>query len=62
MEGVGQTLTFANQDLGQAEIVDIFNGLGTVVGKTITISTNPGYSLLSGADLAIATGKGWTVA
>jgi hypothetical protein len=41
--------------------VDLFNDLATVVSKTITITGNPGVADLTAGDLAIATGKGWTV-
>jgi hypothetical protein len=58
-----QNISYQACNLGQAEIVDIFNGLAAgVVGKTVTVNSNPGYSLLTAPELLIATAKGWTVA
>jgi hypothetical protein len=47
--------------LGQAELVEIFTNLATVVGQTITISGNWGASLLTAPERAICTDKGWTL-
>lgn len=47
--------------LDTANIINIFNRLATVVDQTITIAGNPGTASLTGADLLIATSKGWTV-
>jgi len=54
--------SFASCKLSRDELVAIFQGLGTVTGKTITITGNWGIAALSAADRAIATGKGWTIA
>jgi len=54
--------SFASCKLGRDELVAIFQGLGTVTGKTITITGNWGVPYLSAADKAIATDKGWTIA
>ena len=63
MIGGRYSISYTNQCLGRAEIVDIFNGLGTAVGaQTITVTTNPGSAALTLTDKAIATAKGWTVA
>jgi hypothetical protein len=63
MIGGRYSVSYTNQCLGRAEIVDIFNGLGTAVGaQTITVTTNPGSAALTLTDKAIATAKGWTVA
>lgn len=49
--------------LDQAALVALFTSLGTASGaQTLTVSANPGWSLLSAGDKAIATGKGWTLA
>jgi surface protein len=55
------TVSFANGFLGKEELVEIFNNLITTTGQTITITGNRGASLLTAADRAIATGKGWTI-
>ena len=47
--------------LGQAALVQVFNDLPTLVGKTINITANPGAALLTAGERAIATGKGWTI-
>jgi hypothetical protein len=47
--------------LSAPELVEIFNNLVTTTGQTITISGNWGASLLTPAERAIATGKGWTI-
>jgi len=54
--------SFASCKLSRDELVAIFDGIGTVTGKTITITGNWGIAALSAADRAIATGKGWTIA
>ena len=54
--------SFAGCKLARDELVAIFQGLGTVTGKTITITGNWGVPYLSAADKAIATDKGWTIA
>ena len=54
--------SFASCKLSRDELVAVFNGLGTVTGKTITITGNWGVPYLSAPDRAIATGKGWTIA
>lgn len=61
--GYRYTHSYTNCALSRDAIVEIFNNLGTAVGaQTITVTGCPGAASLSGADLAIATGKGWTVA
>jgi len=59
--GTSHTISYANMRLGQAELVEIFNNLATVVGQTITISGNWGASLLTAGERLIATSKGWTL-
>jgi hypothetical protein len=53
--------SFANCFLNKDDIVNIFYNLATTTGQTITISGNRGASLLSTAERAIATDKGWTI-
>jgi surface protein len=54
--------SYTNMALSQVEIVNIFTNLGTAVGaQTINVSTNPGRAALTAGEIAIATGKGWTV-
>jgi hypothetical protein len=55
------TISFANCMLSASELVEIFNNLATVTSRTITITGNWGASLLTPAQRAIATGKGWTI-
>jgi hypothetical protein len=52
---------FVNCFLGKDEIVEIFNNLITTIGQSINITGNKGASLLTVADRAIATNKGWTI-
>jgi len=60
---VRASLSLANKNLGRAMIVEVFNGLASgVTSKTITVSANPGYTSLTGAERLIATSKGWTIA
>jgi len=60
---VRASLSLANKNLGRAMIVEVFNGLASgVTSKTITVSANPGYLSLTGAERLIATAKGWTIA
>jgi hypothetical protein len=47
--------------LGTGSLVDVFNDLPTVVGKTINITGASGAATLTGGQRAIATGKGWTI-
>jgi surface protein len=55
--------SYSGMSLSQANIVTIFNNLGTASGaQTITVSNNPGYAGLTVGERAIATGKGWTIA
>jgi hypothetical protein len=55
--------SYSNMALSQANIVTIFNNLGTASGaQTITVSTNPGYAGLTAGEKLIATAKGWTIA
>ena len=55
-------VNYANCGLGRDAIVDIFNNLMTNTdGRTIYVGSNPGSPQLTAGDLAIATGKGWTV-
>ena len=55
--------SYTNMALSQAEIVNIFNNLGTASGaQAITVTSNPGYAALTAAERLIATNKGWTIA
>ena len=60
--GLTRTHSYQRCQLSREEIVNIFNNLGTASGaQTITVSLNPGSSSVSAGEIAIATGKGWTV-
>ena len=61
--GIRYSHSYTGNSLSQANIVTIFNNLGTaVVGQTITVSSNPGYAGLTAGERLIATAKGWTIA
>ena len=61
--GVTKTHSYNNKSLSQANIVTIFNNLGTSTpaSQTITVSNNPGRAALTAGEILIATNKGWTV-
>ena len=59
--GVRNTISYVNCLLDKDNLVIIFNNLETVTAKTITITGNPGASLLTAGDRLIATNKGWTI-
>jgi len=61
MSGTKVTISYTDCKLSQSALVDIFNGLATVVGQTITITGNWGASSLTVEERAIATDKGWTI-
>lgn len=61
LPGAKESFTIASCNMQRAELVDLFNDLATVVGKTIAITDNPGVADLTAADILIATAKGWTV-
>ena len=56
------TLSFSleNCNFNRQGLVDVFNDLATAT-STITVTDNPGVPDLTPTDIAIATGKGWTV-
>ncbi len=56
--GIADEVSFANCNMNAAALNVLFTNLGTVVGKTITITGNPGAAT---CNTAIATGKGWSV-
>jgi hypothetical protein len=62
LSGTQISIGYAGCKLSEAGLVAIFTALGTVVGKTITVSGTPGDANLTAPDLLIATAKGWTVA
>lgn len=59
--GTSLTFNYSGSKLSQSALVDIFNGLATVVGQTINITNNWGAPLLTAPERAIATDKGWTI-
>ena len=60
--GATRAISLLGCKFGQAELVDIFNALGTAAGtQVINITQNPGATLLTAGERAIATGKGWTI-
>ena len=61
--GATRSHSYSNMSLSQANIVIIFNNLGTAAGaQTITVSNNIGYAGLTAAERLIATSKGFTIA
>ena len=60
--GTSTNISYQNCRLSRQALVDIFNNLATVTGKTITITGNWGAADLSASDRDIATNKGWTIA
>lgn len=54
-------ISYASCFMDHDALVAVFTGLATVVGKTITITGNPGVADLIAADRLIATNKGWTI-
>jgi len=53
---------YNGRSLSRVNIVTIFTNLGTASGtQTINVSANPGRAGLTASEIAIATGKGWTV-
>jgi len=59
--GLTKTHSYNGCQLDRDAIVNIFNNLGTAVSQTIYVQSNPGSANLTAGDIAIATGKGWTV-
>ena len=60
--GTSTNISYQDCRLSRQALVDIFNGLATVTGKTITITGNWGAQYLTTQDRNIATNKGWTIA
>lgn len=61
IQNIGTTFSVDSCGLSQSALVEIFNNLKTIASKTITITNNWGASLLTAAERAIATNKGWTI-
>jgi hypothetical protein len=60
--GIRFAISYAFCKLSAAALNDIFTGLGTASGtQTISVLANPGRAGLTASEIAIATGKGWTV-
>lgn len=59
--GTSPQLDIKYNDLGQAALVQVFNDLPTLTGKTIDITGCTGAAALTAGERAIATGKGWTI-
>ena len=60
--GLTKTHSYRYSQLDRDAIVNIFNNLGTAAGtQTIYVNNTPGAANLTAGDIAIATGKGWTV-
>jgi len=63
LSGTKFSVNYSNCALSAPALVNIFNGLATVVAssQTITITGNWGASILTAGERAIATGKGWLI-
>jgi len=61
LNGTKVSISYASCNLSRQALVDIFNGLSTVSGQTITITGNPGVVDLTQSDRDIALNKGWTI-
>lgn len=60
--GANQQLQVQWNSMDRTAIVQLFTDLPSVVAtKTINVANNPGTSSLTAGDIAIATGKGWSV-
>lgn len=59
--GSSPQINISYNDLGQAALVQVFNDLPTLTGKTINITGCTGAAALTAGERAIATGKGWTI-
>jgi hypothetical protein len=62
--GTSPQINVSNTNMSTANIVQLFNDMaaqGTVVSKTINISTAVGAAGLTAADRLIVTSKGWTI-
>jgi hypothetical protein len=59
--GTSPQINISFTSMGQAALVQLFTDLPTITSKTINITSCPGAALLTPAERAIATGKGWTI-
>jgi hypothetical protein len=59
--GLKENCDLSNKQFSRNTIIAIFNGLATVSGKTINISSNYGAADLTQADRDIALNKGWII-
>jgi len=59
--GTSPQINISYTSLGQAALVQVFNDLPTLAGKTINITGAAGAASLTAGERAIATGKGWTI-
>jgi hypothetical protein len=64
LSGTTYAISYSGCKLSEAALVATFTALGSANGgsQTITVTGTWGDALLTAADKAIATGKGWTVA
>ena len=61
LTGMRFSFTVANAQLSAVSLNEIFTGLPTVTGQTITVTGNYGTSQTGVYNPSIATAKGWTV-
>jgi len=61
LSGTKVTISYSGCKLSAKVLTDIFNGLATIAGQTITITGNWGTPLLTAGEKLIATDKGWTI-
>ena len=60
MSNLGVTLTYVPNSTNYASLMFLINGLKTVTGQTLSLAAT-NLAKLTPAEIAIATGKGWTV-
>jgi hypothetical protein len=61
VSGIKNSFSVNACKLSASALVEIFNNLEVVSGKSITITSNWGASLLTTQEREIATNKGWTI-
>lgn len=59
--GTSPQVNVSYTNMGTGSLVDLFNDLTVVTGKTIQITGASGAASLTAGQRAIATGKGWTI-
>jgi surface protein len=61
INNLNQTTYIRGTMMNREALIALFNGLATVSAKTLDITGCPGAGQIDATDIAIATGKGWTL-